>query len=63
VVLGQALFHRSTALVAYLLGFALFVHLAVVFYEEPTLRRKFGEDYAAYLREVPRWLPRRTHRR
>jgi protein-S-isoprenylcysteine O-methyltransferase Ste14 len=30
----------------------------VVFYEEPTLRRKFGAEYEEYCRRVPRWLPR-----
>jgi protein-S-isoprenylcysteine O-methyltransferase Ste14 len=39
---------------------ALAVHLFVVFYEEPTLRGKFGEDYIEYCRNVRRWLPRVT---
>ena len=29
-------------------------------YEEPGLERRFGEEYRAYRRNVPRWLPRRT---
>ena len=33
-------------------------HLFVVLYEEPTLRRKFGASYEAYLQRVPRWVPR-----
>ena len=37
-------------------GFA--VHLFVVFYEEPTLRRKFGQEYVEYSRNVRRWVPR-----
>lgn len=37
---------------------ALGVHLFVVFYEEPTLRRKFGTDYEEYCRNVSRWWPR-----
>jgi len=37
---------------------ALGVHLFVVFYEEPTLRRKFGADYEGYCRNVGRWWPR-----
>jgi protein-S-isoprenylcysteine O-methyltransferase Ste14 len=39
-----------------LVGLDLFVR----FYEEPTLRRKFGTEYEAYLRGVPRWIPRLT---
>jgi protein-S-isoprenylcysteine O-methyltransferase Ste14 len=29
-----------------------------VLYEEPTLRRQFGESYQEYSRSVPRWVPR-----
>jgi hypothetical protein len=28
-------------------------------YEEPGLERRFGEEYRAYRRRVPRWIPRR----
>jgi hypothetical protein len=34
------------------------VHLFVVFYEEPILRRKFGAEYEQYCRNVRRWWPR-----
>jgi protein-S-isoprenylcysteine O-methyltransferase Ste14 len=27
-------------------------------YEEPTLSRRYGADYAEYRRAVPAWLPR-----
>jgi protein-S-isoprenylcysteine O-methyltransferase Ste14 len=30
----------------------------VVFYEEPTLRGKFGAAYEEYCRNVHRWWPR-----
>ena len=29
-------------------------------YEEPSLRRQFGDEYEAYRRAVPGWWPRRT---
>jgi protein-S-isoprenylcysteine O-methyltransferase Ste14 len=35
----------------------------VRFYEEPSLARRFGEQYEAYRKQVPGWwprLPRRT---
>jgi protein-S-isoprenylcysteine O-methyltransferase Ste14 len=37
---------------------ALGVHLFVVFYEEPTLRKKFDGDYGNYCENVRRWWPR-----
>ena len=30
----------------------------IITFEEPTLRSKFGDDYAAYCRNVRRWIPR-----
>jgi protein-S-isoprenylcysteine O-methyltransferase Ste14 len=35
-------------------------HWWVTRIEEPRLRRRFGAAYEAYLRRVPRWIPRRT---
>jgi protein-S-isoprenylcysteine O-methyltransferase Ste14 len=54
---GAALVYRSVALFSYGAGFLLVMHALVVGYEEPTLERAFGEDYAAYRVRVPRWLP------
>ncbi len=34
------------------------VDLFVRFYEEPTLRKKFGAEYEEYCRNVRRWVPR-----
>jgi protein-S-isoprenylcysteine O-methyltransferase Ste14 len=34
------------------------VHTFVVFYEGPTLQRKFGAAYEEYFKKVPRWIPR-----
>ena len=33
------------------------VHLLVVLYEEPVLKKKFGAEYEQYLKHVPRWIP------
>ena len=54
---GAALFYRSGALLAYAGVFLLLMHAFVVWYEEPALRRTFGESYEAYLEQVRRWLP------
>jgi len=34
------------------------VSFLIIRVEEPTLREKFGADYAAHCREVGRWIPR-----
>lgn len=59
VLCGEAVLFGSALIVAYAAAVFTFFHLWVVAYEEPTLRRKFGESYVEYLRRVPRWLPRR----
>ncbi len=59
VLVAFGFYWRSPAVVIFgLLWFGL-AHIAVVFLEEPDLRRKFGESYRAYCRDVPRWVPRR----
>ena len=50
--------HANVAAIAVVVTVSLCVHLFVVFYEEPTLRRKFGADYEQYCRNVNRWWPR-----
>jgi protein-S-isoprenylcysteine O-methyltransferase Ste14 len=54
---GAALLYHSLALFAYAVAFLVSFHLFVVFYEEPHLRRIFGNDYAAYCAHVHRWWP------
>jgi protein-S-isoprenylcysteine O-methyltransferase Ste14 len=56
-LVGAALFYESAALATYALVFLLVMHLFVAVYEEPTLRRSFGDDYRDYCRHVRRWLP------
>src|ERR1039458_6579074 len=58
VLLGEAICFRSTQLVAYAISVGFCVQLFIVFYEEPTLRKKFGASYQEYCRAVPRWIPR-----
>jgi len=50
--------HADTPAIAMAAAVALGIHLFVVFYEEPTLRQKFGGGYEEYCRHVNRWLPR-----
>ncbi|MGB7624358.1 MAG: isoprenylcysteine carboxylmethyltransferase family protein [Terriglobia bacterium] len=58
VVLGEAIFVRARILFEYVAIVFFFFYLFVLVYEEPTLRRKFGESYDRYCRSVPRWIPR-----
>lgn len=58
IVLGEALLARSTALLLYWAIFFTLVNLFVRFYEEPALRRQFGDSYLRYTERVGRWLPR-----
>jgi len=55
---GAALFYQSVALAVYAAAFLLLTHLFVLLYEEPTLRRTFGDEYGAYCRRVGRWFPK-----
>lgn len=50
--------HPDPLLIAAVAAVALGVHLFVLSYEEPTLRKKFGADYEEYCRNVRRWWPR-----
>jgi protein-S-isoprenylcysteine O-methyltransferase Ste14 len=58
VIAGQAWLFHSLRVAIYLACVLVIVHLFVIFYEEPTLRRQFGEEYDRYRAAVPRWLPR-----
>ncbi|HEX9077528.1 MAG TPA: isoprenylcysteine carboxylmethyltransferase family protein [Anaerolineae bacterium] len=57
-VVGEAWLFLSLPLLVYAVGMAICFHLFVMGYEEPTLRRRFGETYVEYLRTVSRWIPR-----
>lgn len=54
---GAALFYGSWSLLGYVGFFFFAAHLFVLGYEEPALRRTFGDVYEAYCRQVKRWWP------
>jgi protein-S-isoprenylcysteine O-methyltransferase Ste14 len=58
ILFGEILLFKSSTLSLYLLMFFLFLHMFVVFVEEPMLKHKFGESYEQYCKSVPRWIPR-----
>lgn len=57
-IAGWAILYGAPVLWAYggvvFVFFSLFIRL----YEEPRLTREFGDEYAAYMKRVGRWLPR-----
>lgn len=61
IVLGEAALFESMTLLLYAAAFFAVLHLFVVLYEEPTLRRKFGDSYLRYSRSVRRWVPGRPY--
>ena len=58
VILGQAALLGRWVLAGYAAIFGAAVWSFVHWYEEPTLRQKYGPEYEAYQRSVPGWLPR-----
>ena len=62
VLLGEALLFRSRAIAVWAAAFLLVNWVWFVTYEEPGLERRFGDEYRAYKRDVPRWLPLRSPR-
>jgi protein-S-isoprenylcysteine O-methyltransferase Ste14 len=57
IVFGELLLTRSLALLAYWVIWFAAVNLFVIGYEEPTLRRQFGDAYERYTQTVGRWIP------
>ena len=59
-IFGQAILFSDWRLALYGALFWLATHAFVVVYEEPTLERTFGAEYARFRSHVPRWIPRLT---
>ena len=60
VLLGEALILGSVAVLVFAAGFVVVNHVFFLAYEEPSMERRFGDDYRRYKDDVPRWIPRRT---
>jgi protein-S-isoprenylcysteine O-methyltransferase Ste14 len=58
LIVGQALLFGSAGTLLYAAVVATGFHLFVVLYEEPTMRRTYGDEYQTYCRHVRRWVPR-----
>lgn len=56
--IGWAALLCAPGLAVYALIVILIQAVFVVVYEQPTLRRMFGESYEQYCRDVPGWIPK-----
>jgi protein-S-isoprenylcysteine O-methyltransferase Ste14 len=59
LIVGQALLLGREILLAWAAVAWLIFELSLVVWEEPGLRRRFGESYDDYRRRVRRWIPTR----
>jgi protein-S-isoprenylcysteine O-methyltransferase Ste14 len=57
VLFGEALVFPSWSFVAYIAAVFAVFNIYILAYEEPNLRRRFGDDYARYTSAVSRWVP------
>lgn len=58
ILLGEAAVAASGWLLAWFAIFVAFQAIAIRFWEEPHLVRRFGGEYLDYRQNVPRWIPR-----
>jgi protein-S-isoprenylcysteine O-methyltransferase Ste14 len=56
ILIGEAVFFQSVNLLVYLLIVFVCFNLFILLFEEPRLRRDFGDWYSRYCREVRRWI-------
>ena len=57
-ILGGFFVFGHLLLLVYAFLFLVFIHLYVVFVEEPKLKERFGRIYEEYTKSVPRWIPK-----
>lgn len=62
LLLGEAVFFGSPWILAWAALFVAVNHAFFLLGEEPGLEERFGVEYRAYKRAVPRWLPRFNRR-
>ena len=58
ILLGEAIFFMSSPVLIEAGVFFIFANLFILFYEEPTLQRTFGDSYDEYRRSTRRWIPK-----
>ena len=58
VIIGHFLWFGFWNLLIYAVVVFIAFNTFITYYEEPTLRKKFGAAYDDYCQRVPRWIPR-----
>lgn len=58
LIFGQGLFFGSVRVLEYGIAVWAAFYVFVTIYEEPVLRRKYGEEYEEFCAQVPGWIPR-----
>jgi protein-S-isoprenylcysteine O-methyltransferase Ste14 len=58
IIIGHYLWFGYWNLMMYAAIVFVAFHAFVTYYEEPNLKRRFGDAYENYLKKVPRWIPR-----
>lgn len=56
VLLGIFIWQGSFLLFLFSLTVLYILHLYLIFFEEPQLRKRYGKKYEIYFRSVPRWI-------
>jgi protein-S-isoprenylcysteine O-methyltransferase Ste14 len=59
VLIGESVAILSFSILIWALAFFIINNIYFILYEEPNLKRKFGQEYQDYKRKVYRWVPRR----
>src|SRR6516162_4114053 len=58
ILLGEAAVTASGWLLLWFAAFFAVLATVILFWEEPHLVRRFGDEYITYCEHVPRWIPR-----
>lgn len=56
ILLGEFLIFGSLLLLTYAFLAFFFIHIFIIYYEEPRLKKRFGKSYDEYVLKTPRWL-------
>lgn len=56
MLIGESVYYNFSGLWVYTLCIFIAFYLFILFFEEPRLRRDFGDEYRQYCQRVRRWL-------